>query len=90
MAFLRVLRIISRTVALLYHMVFTSPEPYRLNHVLHYTTHRQFNGIEHMFNVTMGRFSFADTPCWLNDTDRMRFEQIIGKHTYLILIVSEY
>ncbi|KAI0700875.1 hypothetical protein BC835DRAFT_1325264 [Cytidiella melzeri] len=85
----RVLRISSRTIALLYYMVFTSPEPYSLSRKLHHTPHRQFNGIGHMFGVTMGRFSFADSPCWLNDADRVRFEQTVDMAKDLLEQVME-
>ena len=74
----RVLRIISRTIALLYYMVFITPEPYRLGRKLHFIPSRHFHGTRHIFNVTMGRFSFADSPCWLNDADRAQYEQTVG------------
>ncbi|KAI0093343.1 hypothetical protein BDY19DRAFT_421662 [Irpex rosettiformis] len=85
----RVLQLISRTIALLYYMVFFSSEPYRLNRRLHYIPSRHFHGIGHIFNVTMGRFSFADSPCWLSDADRACYEQTVDMAKDLLELVVE-
>ncbi|KAI0344600.1 hypothetical protein BDW22DRAFT_1066488 [Trametopsis cervina] len=85
----KVMRIMTRTMTLLYYMVFSSPEPYQLNHKLHHIPHRQFNGIVHMFIVSMGRFGYADAPSWLGDEDKSRFEQVAEMAKSLLDLVME-
>ncbi len=85
----RVIRAINRTVALLYYMVFTPDPtaPYDLSRKLRSVRHRHFNGIQHMFTVTMGRLTFADSPAWLTETQRIQFETTIGGCSQLLLSV---
>lgn len=73
----RVLGIASRTIALLYYMIFTLGEPIYLNQKL------QCSGgplaVLHMFIVTMGRFGGDDMPWWLGEAEKKQLTQISGK-----------
>lgn len=64
-----------RTIALLYHLVFSPPTPYDIAMRLRRCTQRQFSGIFHVFTVVMGRFAWAFAPDWLDDERRLQVEQ---------------
>lgn len=39
---------------------------------------RHFNGLVHIFVVTMGRLSFADVPEWVQEEDKQDLERVAG------------
>ncbi|CAL1708263.1 unnamed protein product [Somion occarium] len=69
-----VMRLINRITSLLFYMVFTPSPRYSLAQRLHYTPARPFNGLAHMFTITMSRFAFADVPPWVSPEVKIMLE----------------
>ena len=66
-----------RLITLLSYLVFSSPT-YNLRYRLHHLPIPRFNGIAHVYSVTMGRLAFADSPIWLSELQRVKLEEIVG------------
>jgi hypothetical protein len=72
-------RTLNQTLFLLHHLVFDAKPAFNLQHSLQVAApHRRFNGITHMFIVTLGRLSYADPPEWVESAARAELEQLIG------------
>lgn len=84
----RLILLCSRTVSLLYYMVCSPTPKYNLSQRLHNVDPRQFNGLMHVFSVTFGRFSFADTPEWVRGPGKQQLEQLAGQLTFYTSFVS--
>lgn len=71
---------ITQALMLLHYLVFSPEQGLNLRHKLHHAPHRQFNGVSHMFVVTLGRLSFADPPDVenLGCDEKRRLEQLAG------------
>jgi hypothetical protein len=69
---------IAQALILLHHLVFNAQPTFNLQHCLQMASHRRFNGINHMFIVTLGRLSYADAPEWLEADARTELEQVAG------------
>lgn len=78
-----------RTIALLYHLVFTPPTPYDVATRLRRCTQRQFSGIFHVFTVVMGRFAFAFAPDWLDDERKQQVEEATEMTNRLMSLVIQ-
>ncbi|KAH8079442.1 hypothetical protein BXZ70DRAFT_961002 [Cristinia sonorae] len=83
-----VLDLTTRTISLLYILVCSQSPKVNLNEKLQ-TNHRIFNGIQHVFHVTFGRFTFADPPEWLDEGGRIQVEQLTEMARELLEIVVE-
>ncbi|KAH8074199.1 hypothetical protein BXZ70DRAFT_963846 [Cristinia sonorae] len=83
-----VLDLTTRTISLLYILVCSQSPKVNLNEKLQ-TNHRIFNGIQHVFHVTFGRFTFADAPEWLDEGGRIQLEQLTKMARELLEIVVE-
>jgi len=81
--------LMNRTLSLLSYMVMSSPSRFDLGQKLVNMHQRPYNGIEHMFIVTMGRFSFADSPEWLEGDARWQLEQIADMARVLLEMVMQ-
>ncbi|KAJ3556421.1 hypothetical protein NM688_g2033 [Phlebia brevispora] len=79
----------NRLVALLTYLLFSSPTTYNLRYKLHHLPHRRFNGIAHIYTVTMSRLSFADPPGWLTEVQRVKLEQTTDMATKLLELVID-
>lgn len=77
----------NRLVALLSYLVFSSPTAFNLRYRLHHLPIKRFNGIAHMFTVTMSRLSFADSPTWLTEVQKVQLEQTMGKCSATLIFV---
>ena len=68
-----------RIVVLLYHL-FTGVDSSATNlrHKLMVAPRRVYNGIWHMFTVTLGRISYAPPPESISPEDQVKLEQICG------------
>lgn len=71
-------RVINQTLYLLHRMVFTPRPIVNLRHKLYYAPQRQFNGLNHLFVVTMGRLSYADPAAWLSEPLKAEMEALAG------------
>jgi hypothetical protein len=76
----------NQTLFLLHHLVFSGEPVFNLRHKLLHAPHRQFNGINHMSIVTLGRLSYADPPDWLDSQPKLELEHMGGVHTFLALL----
>jgi hypothetical protein len=75
----RTVRTLIQTLNLLYHLVFASDPTFNLRHkLLQAAQLRPFNGLTHMFIVTLGRLSYADCPDWLGSNSKVDLEQAAG------------
>ncbi|OBZ67192.1 Regulator of nonsense transcripts UPF2 [Grifola frondosa] len=72
----------TRTVSLLYHLVLGGSSRFNLRQKLILVQNRFFHGISHMFTVTMGRLSYADTPEWVGERNQLQLEQMAGGRKY--------
>ena len=75
----RTIQTIADTLLLLQYLVFRPELPMNLRQKLHHAPHRRFNGIAHMFVLTLGRLSFADPPERLHSEGRETLEQLAGE-----------
>jgi hypothetical protein len=63
--------------------VFSAGAVFNLRHKLVHAPHRQFNGIIHMFIVTLGRLSYADPPDWVDSSSKLELERLTGERVVL-------
>lgn len=73
----RVIQRMNQTTFLLHHLMFKAGAPLRLRERLECAP-RHFNGLVHIFVVTMGRLSFADVPEWVQEEDKQDLERVAG------------
>ncbi|KAG2146479.1 uncharacterized protein EDB93DRAFT_477741 [Suillus bovinus] len=73
----RVIRRMYQTTFLLHHLMFKAEAPLRLRERLEHAP-RHYNGLVHLFVVTMGRLSFADVPEWVQEEDKQDLERVAG------------
>ncbi|KAG2059002.1 hypothetical protein BDR06DRAFT_759554 [Suillus hirtellus] len=73
----RVIRRMNQTTFLLHHLMFKAETPLRLRERLERAP-RHYNGLVHLFVVTMGRLSFADVPEWVQEEDKQDLERVAG------------
>ncbi|EGN99743.1 hypothetical protein SERLA73DRAFT_179920 [Serpula lacrymans var. lacrymans S7.3] len=83
------LRTINQTLFLLYMLIFGPEAAFNLRHKLQVTPSRQFNGITHMFIVTLGRLSYTDPPEWIAAKDKVELEHIAEMARELLDLVVE-
>lgn len=74
----RTVALVKHALILLHHLVFTPDPNLNLALRLHQASHRQFNGISHMFVVTLGRLTYADPPDEVGEDEKAVLEQIAG------------
>jgi len=67
---------LNQSLFLLHHLVFGVEPVFNLRHKLHYAPHRPFNGITHMFIVSFGRLSYADSPDWIDASEKLELELV--------------
>ncbi|TDL26276.1 hypothetical protein BD410DRAFT_784364 [Rickenella mellea] len=79
------------TLHLLHHLIFTPKPTFDLRLKLHYAdnSHRQFNGLSHMFIVMIGRLSCADPPDWLEEAPRLELERLVEPARDLMELIVE-
>lgn len=70
--------LIKQALILLNYLVFAPDPNVNLALRLHQASHRQFNGISHMFVVTLGRLTYAEPPDEVGDEEKVVLEQIAG------------
>jgi hypothetical protein len=75
------IRTLNQALVLLHHLVFGTEPSFDLSHKLYHSPHRQFNGITHIFVVTLGRLSYAVTPDWVDASGRSELERMAGMAT---------
>ncbi|KAL0956497.1 hypothetical protein HGRIS_002641 [Hohenbuehelia grisea] len=80
---------IGQALSLLYSLVFNSNNPANLLARLQYATPRYFNGVSHVFIVTMGRLSYAEAPDWLGSESVLGLERVIDMARELIELVAD-
>ncbi|KAG1890390.1 hypothetical protein F4604DRAFT_663097 [Suillus subluteus] len=73
----RVIQRMNQTTFLLHHLMFKAEAPLRLRERLECAP-RHYNGLVHLFVVTMGRLSFADVPEWVQEEDKQDLERVAG------------
>lgn len=73
----RVIQRMNQTTFLLHHLMFKAEAPFRLRERLEHAP-RHYNGLVHLFVVTMGRLSFADVPEWVQEEDKQDLERVAG------------
>ncbi|KAG2345667.1 hypothetical protein BDR05DRAFT_930330 [Suillus weaverae] len=73
----RVIQRTNQTTFLLHHLMFKAEAPLRLRERLECAP-RHYNGLVHLFVVTMGRLSFADVPEWVQEEDKQDLERVAG------------
>ncbi|KAG2150466.1 hypothetical protein DEU56DRAFT_977750 [Suillus clintonianus] len=73
----RVIQRMNQTTFLLHHLMFKAEAPPRLRERLEHAP-RHYNGLVHIFVVTMGRLSFADVPEWVQEEDKLDLERVAG------------
>lgn len=73
----RVIQRMNQTTFLLHHLMFKAEVPLRLRECLECAP-RHYNGLVHLFVVTMGRLSFADVPEWVQEEDKQDLERVAG------------
>ncbi|KAG1815958.1 uncharacterized protein BJ212DRAFT_203897 [Suillus subaureus] len=73
----RVIQRMNQTTFLLHHLMFKAEAPLRLQERLERAP-RHYNGLVHLFVVTMGRLSFADVPEWVQEEDKQDLERVAG------------
>lgn len=83
----RSIRAMSRTVVLLNYLAFGTEPTSNLRQKLHHAPHRLFNGITHVFIVTLGSLSYADPPAWISDEGKAELEQLVG--TFSRFVISD-
>ena len=66
----RAIRKLNQTLFLLHHLVLDTTPTFNLRHKLYSTYYRPFNGLTHMFIVTLGRLCYADLPGWMDEQGR--------------------
>ncbi|KAG1760687.1 hypothetical protein EV702DRAFT_552041, partial [Suillus placidus] len=71
----RVIQRTNQTTFLLHHLMFKAEAPLRLRERLECAP-RHYNGLVHLFVVTMGRLSFADVPEWVQEEDKQDLERV--------------
>jgi len=64
--------------------MFKAEAPLRLRERLEHAP-RHYNGLVHLFVVTMGRLSFADVPEWVQEEDKQDLERVAG-----MLLITSY
>ncbi|KAG0706096.1 hypothetical protein DFH29DRAFT_1025860 [Suillus ampliporus] len=72
----RAIQRMNQTTFLLHDLVFKA-EAQRLRERLEHAP-RHYNGLVHIFIVTMGRLSFADAPEWVQEKDKQDLERVAG------------
>ncbi|KAG1734759.1 uncharacterized protein EDB91DRAFT_586936 [Suillus paluster] len=72
----RVIQRMNQTTFLLHNLVFKA-DAQRLRERLEHAP-RHYNGLVHLFIVTMGRLSFADAPEWVQEKDKLEMERVAG------------
>ncbi|THH33203.1 hypothetical protein EUX98_g1012 [Antrodiella citrinella] len=86
-------RLIVRTMTLLYYMICSRSPKYnlarRLQIAKHHVAHRTFNTLDHAFMVTFGRFSFADAPEWIDDAGKAHLEGLSGMARQVLELVVD-
>ncbi|KAI0058009.1 hypothetical protein BV25DRAFT_1325805 [Artomyces pyxidatus] len=80
---------IAHGLLLLHYLVFHSEPPLSLRQKLQHASHRQFNGIGHMFAVTFGRLSYAEPPDQVSPDDKLKLEQLAEPARDLMELVVE-
>ncbi|THH26710.1 hypothetical protein EUX98_g7475 [Antrodiella citrinella] len=86
-------RLIVRTMTLLYYMICSRSPKYnlarRLQIAKQHVAHRTFNTLDHAFMVTFGRFSFADAPEWIDDAGKAHLEGLSGMARQVLELVVD-
>ncbi|THH06652.1 hypothetical protein EW146_g9545 [Bondarzewia mesenterica] len=85
------IRATTQTLMLLHYLVFRPEQTLNLRHKLHHAPHKQFNGISHLFVVTLGRLSFAEPPegAALESEEKRALEQLAEMaHDLMELVVD--
>ncbi|TFK73987.1 hypothetical protein BDN72DRAFT_833963 [Pluteus cervinus] len=74
---LQTIQTINHSIILLHHLVFGVEPAFNLGRRLYNVPYRKFTNILHLFMVTFGRLSYADTPDWIEPGFRIEFERTI-------------
>jgi hypothetical protein len=82
------LRTVSQTLFLIHNLVFSIQPAFNLRHKFQHASRPQFNGIIHIFIVTLGRLSYADAPNWVEQKGREELEQIAGTRVHFYQLNS--
>jgi hypothetical protein len=70
---------LSQALLVLHHLIFSVQPTFILQHALEMAAlHRRFNGVTHMFIVTMGRLSYSDLPKWIPGNVQVDLDQLAG------------
>lgn len=82
---IRTVDLLYSTVSLLHRLVFVLDLSSVLGRKLIEATRLPgpFNGVTHMFVVTFGRLSWAESPDWLEDECKGKCEVIAGRHEFV-------
>ncbi|KAH7925536.1 hypothetical protein BV22DRAFT_1104899 [Leucogyrophana mollusca] len=70
------IRSMNQTLCLFHHLIFHAESMPNLRERLEIAPARQYNGLIHMFIVTIGRMSYAEPPEWVNARDKLELEQL--------------
>ncbi|KAL6308039.1 hypothetical protein BKA93DRAFT_765040 [Sparassis latifolia] len=80
----------NRTVSLLHTLVLGGNSTrVGLRHKLTSIKYRQFHGIMHMFNVALGRLSYADVPQWFEPSQHHALEEVMDLARQLLELNSD-
>ncbi|KAF9566680.1 hypothetical protein CPC08DRAFT_78057 [Agrocybe pediades] len=72
----KLLQAIAQSIVLLHYFVFGRNPCLNLHQKLQSTPSRLFNGLDHVFVVTLGRLAYIDPPSWMDETCRQELQYI--------------
>lgn len=80
---LRTIDAMLRVVVLLHYLILSAEYPVStIRHKLFQPQRRRFNGVRHMFFVTLGRIGYASPPDAISAEHKQRMDQMAGVHVY--------
>ncbi|KAF9237525.1 hypothetical protein BU15DRAFT_75899 [Melanogaster broomeanus] len=85
----RTIGMINHTTLLLHHLVISEDSTVNLRERLYRAPMKTYNGLIHLFIVTFGRLSYANSPYWLHAKDNQRLARVADLARPLLELVIQ-